>query len=142
MLKLISVLTVCFLVASCDANSDRHEESGPVAKLCFVPFDASTSAPMTIANFSVSCADIGELGIHDERLADILQMINRSSPGSFLDVGIRVRISRPDSPDIYIDDAGGVLIGASRTKLDGSDFSRLRKIVTKIARKKGVLGID
>lgn len=141
-MKLINVLTACVFVVSCDANSDRHEEHGPVAKLCFVPFDASTSAPMTIANFSVSCADIGDLGIHDERLADILQMIKVSRPGSFLDGGIRVRISRPDSPDIFIDDAGGVLSGESRTKLGGSDFSKLRKTVTKIAKEKGILGID
>jgi len=109
-----------------------------MAKLCYVPFDASTSAPMTLSNFSFSCADIGEMSIRDERFVEIMTLIERAEPGPFLDGGIRVRMTLPDSSTVIIDDAGGVVLRDSQVKLNKSSFSKIRKIFTSIAKDKGL----
>ena len=113
-------------------------ESGQMAKLCYVPFDVATSAPMTKVNFSHSCADIGELDLGDERLLEILALIERAEPGTFLDEGIRVGITLPDSTSLSIDDAGGVIFRDAKVKVDKAGFLRIKKIIKKIAREKGL----
>lgn len=116
--------------------------NGQMAKLCYVPFDVATSAPMTKVNFARSCANIGELNVGDGRLLEILALIERAEPGMFLDEGIRVGITFPDSTSLSIDDAGGVIFRDTTVKVDKASFSRIKTIITKIAREKGLPEAD
>ncbi|NHZ32808.1 hypothetical protein [Massilia rubra] len=111
------------------------------AVFCHVPFDVATSIGMKISNFSQSCAYIGQLGVQDKKYLEILELIKKAKPGPFIDDGIRVKITVPDSDVIYIDDDGGVIMGATRVKMDQDGFARVKKIVTKMAKESG-LSVD
>jgi hypothetical protein len=139
--KFIFIIIGCFFFASCSVGADANENGSQSANLCYVPFDVSTSTPMTLSTFSHSCADIGEIDIEDKRFLEIFSLINESKSGDFLDDGIRVKVTLPDSRLIYIDDAGGVFMGNSKVKLDRRDFLKVRKIITNIAREKGIPGL-
>lgn len=136
--KIIFGFLTCLLFISCDLKAADPKMDGLEVGLCFVPFDFSTSAPMNKVNFAHSCTDIGAINIQDGRYLEILSLIKRSKSGPFLDGGIRVKMTLPDSTYIYIDDAGGVIAGNSQVKLDEDDFLRIKKILNKMARKKGV----
>lgn len=113
-----------------------------MAKLCHVPFDAATSEPMTVSNFSRSCFDIGELSVNDDRFLTITSAIRSSKPGPFLDQGVRLRVVLPDESHFYIDDAGGVAIAGSYSKMDPAGFFRVKREVRRLAREKGMIGVD
>lgn len=134
----ILVFICCLFVASCGNSMQSKNTDGQMAKLCYVPFDVSTSAPMNEVNFSRSCADIGELDVGDKRISEILAIIERAEAGPFLDDGIRVGIALPDSTSLSIDDAGGVIFRGAKVKVDKANFSKIKKIITKIAREKGL----
>jgi hypothetical protein len=141
MIKLEQIIfgfLTCLLFASCEFKSEVLKVDAPAVGLCFVPFDVSTSAPMNKVNFAQSCTDIGEINIQDRRYLEVLSLIKKSKPGPFLDGGIRVKITLPDATSIYIDDAGGVVIGTSQVKLDEDSFFKIKEIFNKIARGKGV----
>lgn len=136
--KAACLFAACLLLVSCGNAMENKVERGRMAKLCYVPFDVSTSAPMTKANFSHSCGDIGEMNVGDPRFSEIMALIEQAEPGPFLDNGIRVGITLPDSSIVLIDDAGGVVLRGSQVKLDQPGFSRIRNMITKVARDKGL----
>lgn len=139
--KLLIIFAGCLCMSSCGAYV-ADGKSNRMVKLCHVPFDAATSAPMTPSNFSRSCADIGELSIDDERYLTIWSAINKSEPGPFLNGGIRVRMINPDGSYIYIDDAGGVAIRSQYFKLDQASFLRVKRIIKRLAKEKGIIGVE
>lgn len=97
---------------------------------------------MNVANFASSCSDIGTIDTQDERYREVLSHIAQSRSGPFLDAGIRVRMTLPDSSVIYIDGAGGVIKAASQVKLDKDDFLKVKEVFNEIARQKGIAGVD
>lgn len=109
-----------------------------IAVFCHVPFDVSTSIGMKVSNFSHSCTYIGQLSVQDRKYLEIVELIKKAKPGPFIDDGIRVKITVPDSDIIYIDDDGGVIMGATRVKMDQDGFAQVKKIISKMAKESGL----
>ncbi len=133
-----SAFLSCFLFLCGEVNAETRTGGHGVVTFCYVPFDVATSAPMTISNFSRSCTDIGVIDATDRRYLELVTLFMKARRGPFLSEGMRVRMTFPDAMSIYIDDAGGVLIGASRVKLDRAGFLRVKTIINDLAEKRGI----
>ncbi|NHZ43768.1 hypothetical protein [Massilia aquatica] len=135
MTTLISAVLICFCFTSCGIKDDNLPVDKRTAVFCHVPFDVATSTGMKISNFPRSCAYVGELSVQDRKYLEILKLIKKAKPGPFLDLGVRVTITVPDSDIIYIDDDGGVIMGATQVRMDRYGFAQVKRIVRKLAKK-------
>lgn len=133
-IKTICSGTICYALLSCGIKEEKQPQDNRTAIFCHIPFDVSTSIAMTPSHFSETCSAIGEVSVQDERYTQILALIKKSKPGPFLDFGVRVKITVAGSEAIYIDDIGGVIMGASQAQIDPDDFKTVKKMVTKMAK--------
>lgn len=132
MQKLLT-LAVVFILSVLSMACEGEE---PVAKICYVPFGVETYVPMTVANIDSHCSHVGELDTHDREYLGIQSLIQRAKAGSFKDGLVRAKIAVPGSDPIYIDNDGGVKMGASQYHLDASGLSKVKKTLERVTSKK------
>ncbi len=82
------------------------------------------------------------MDMQERKFRKMISVLQRARPGPFLDGGIRVRMTLPDATVIYIDDAGGAIIGSSRVKLGKYDFVMLKRVFHKLAKRHGIRALD
>lgn len=142
-----TLTSICFLALfsltmSCGNAIESTETDPQFAKICYVPIDASTYAPMTIVNFSNHCADVGKINIRDRRYKQILSRVSSAKAGRFTDGDVRVRLALPDLTVIYIDANGGVKQAAVERKLNDDDLLAVKRILEILAKERGVPGLE
>jgi len=84
---------------------------------------------MTVANIDAHCVYVGQFTEDDEAFRELLRILEAAPPGSFEDGFVRVKLSRSNAPDIYIDNSGGVRVGTSEFGLDRIALARTKRLL-------------
>ena len=78
------------------------------------------------------CMVLEALGTQDARYRRIIRAVADARPGDYDAREVRVRISRPGLPDVFIDRHGGVSVDGKVAALSSGGRSRVERILKKM----------
>lgn len=121
------LLSTVLALAACQRTDAVVEAGVPDTRICYIAMTEPATAPISRATIGYSCRDLGP--VPASRFKSIMEAVAEAKPGRFDDAGVRVRISRPAQPDIFIDKDGGVHLDGAQTRLTSSGLSSVRTVL-------------
>ncbi len=120
-MKIPLSLFFCLLCAACQPGHSLAAEQ--LAAICYAPFSSGTSSPITRVNFPSRCTDLGKLKVSDPRFRRLTSAIAvATTPATFDNSRVRVRIVTSDQRTIFIDQVGGVDANGTLSRLSNESL--------------------
>lgn len=120
----VVLLSTVLALAACQRTDAVVEASVPDTRICYIAMTEPASAPISRATIGYSCRDLGP--VPGSRFKGIMEAVAEARPGPFDDTSVRVRITRPAQPDIFIDKNGGVQVDGAQTSLTSEGLGSVR----------------
>ena len=124
------ILFFALVTAGCKEDGTTSNE---VARVCYIPFSASTYAAIDRDSFGKKCTDLGDMKLSDELLKGLFDQVKRATPTkSFDDNVVRLSIRMPDGALVYVNQDGEVIRGAEIVKVSAQYIAELDKELYKL----------
>tara|TARA_B100000768_G_C11145175_1_gene317855 strand:+ start:299 stop:718 length:420 start_codon:yes stop_codon:yes gene_type:complete len=133
MIKILGIqLVLCQLLFGAIAYAEENMND---VFVYYMPFDVDTYVPVTAENIVEQSFCKLAFSESSDVAKSLKYLLTKATAGAFSNKVVRMRVSRPNGVDIFVDMDGGVLITGDEQhkRLSGDDFTVLKALMESLS---------